>query len=178
MLTLPRMLKPCLKFISWAVENSLFWTHIDNHLKVAHCCRYECGISKPTMNIQDVEREGIISSCLHFVILSAKDELDELVNGLNFLEILSLIRSNPMVAHRLFVKGTPKPLTADSLYNYVYSWAKSSDVELLWRSSAFELDQFSWVCWRYAHGFSTSKYLGHFTEWKLFTIFTCIKLMG
>ena len=70
------------------------------------------------MNIRDVEREGIISSlCLHFVILSAKAELDEMVNGLKSLEILSLVRSNPVVARQFFVKGTPKPLTADSLYD-------------------------------------------------------------
>lgn len=81
-------------------------------------CRYECGISKPTVNIRDIEREGIISSlCLHFVVLSAKAELDDLVDGLKSLEILSLVRNNPQVARQLFVKGTPKPLTADSIYD-------------------------------------------------------------
>ena len=52
------------------------------------------------MNIRDVECEGIILSlCLHYVILSAKAELDEMVNGLKSLEILSLVRSNPVVAY-------------------------------------------------------------------------------
>ena len=70
------------------------------------------------MSIRDAEREGIISSlCLHFVILSAKAELDEMVNGLKSLEILSLVRSNPAIARQLFVRGTPKPLTSDSLYD-------------------------------------------------------------
>ena len=56
-------------------------------------CRYECGISKPTVNIRDIERSSIVSSlCLHFVILSVKAELDDLVNGLKSLDILSLVR--------------------------------------------------------------------------------------
>ena len=102
--------------------------------------RYECGISKPTVNIRDVEREGIISSlCLHFVILSAKAELDEMVNGLKSLEILTLVRSNPGVVRQLFVKGTPKPLTADSLYDMftpelsppMSNWREKEEAQLL-----------------------------------------------
>ena len=68
------------------------------------------------MNIQSVEREGIISSlCLHYVILSAKAELD-MLNGLKSLEILTLVRNNPGAARQL-VKSTPKPITADTLYD-------------------------------------------------------------
>jgi hypothetical protein len=70
------------------------------------------------VTIREVEREDIISSiCLHFVILSAKAELDEMVNGLKSLEVLTLVRSNPGVSRQLFVKGNPTPLTADSLYD-------------------------------------------------------------
>ena len=68
---------------------------------------------------------GHISSlCLHFIILSAKAELDEMVNGLKSLLVLSLVRSNSVVARQLFVKGTPRLLTADSLYD-VYSGYES-----------------------------------------------------
>jgi transcription antitermination factor NusG len=70
------------------------------------------------VTVREVECEDIISSvCLHFVILSAKAELDEMVNGLKSLEVLTLVRSNPGVSRQLFVKGNPTPLTADSLYD-------------------------------------------------------------
>lgn len=81
-------------------------------------CRYECGISKPSASIPDADKEGVISSlCLHFVVLATKAELDDMVNGLKSLGILALIRENPVLARQLFVKGSPKHLTADTLYD-------------------------------------------------------------
>lgn len=87
-------------------------------MQMCTSCKYECGISKPTATIQDADREGIISSlCLHFVVLATKAELDDLVNGLKLLDVLTLIREYPVLARQLFVKGNPKCLTADSLYD-------------------------------------------------------------
>ena len=80
--------------------------------------RYECGISKPTGCIQNADREDIISSLwLHFVVLTAKAELDDLVAGLKSLDILSPVRENPVLSCQLFIKGTPKCLSADTLYD-------------------------------------------------------------
>ena len=79
--------------------------------------RYECGITKPTASIQDSDREGIISSlCLHYVVLASKAELDDMVEGLKSLGVLSLIRDNPIMARQLFVKHE-QPLTAEILFD-------------------------------------------------------------
>lgn len=81
-------------------------------------CRYDCGISKPTASIQDADREGIISSlCLHFVLLTSKAELDDMLEGLKCLGVLTLIRNNPVVTRQLFIKGSPKHLTAEEMFD-------------------------------------------------------------
>ena len=93
-----------------SLKYNLYWC-----VCLAILCRYECGISKPTLSIKD---EDIISAlCLHFVVLSIKAELDDLVNGLKSLDVLSLVRENPVLARQLFVKGIQECLTADTLYD-------------------------------------------------------------
>ena len=75
-------------------------------------------MSKPTSQIRDNDREDTISSIsLHFVILMAKAELDQLINGLNALGVLTLVRNNPKLSRQLFVQGSPKELTAHMLYD-------------------------------------------------------------
>ena len=44
----------------------------------------------------------ISAICLHFATLCVKAELDQLVEGLNYLGVLCLVRANPEVAHSLF----------------------------------------------------------------------------
>lgn len=67
-------------------------------------CRHECGVSKATQSIQDSDKESVISSlCLHFVLLASKAELDETVHGLKSLDVLSLVKSNPIISRQLFV---------------------------------------------------------------------------
>ena len=75
-------------------------------------------MSKPTSGIRETDRDGIVSSiCLHFVVLATKAELDQLVDGLNALGVLSLVKNNPILGRQLFVQGSPKELTAMILYD-------------------------------------------------------------
>ena len=67
-------------------------------------CRYDCGISQPTAKIRECDRERIINNfCLKFVILVAKAELDQLLEGLKSLDMLSLIRNYPASSQKLFL---------------------------------------------------------------------------
>lgn len=69
-------------------------------------------------NIEESDRDTIISSlCLHSVILMSKAELDQLIDGLKCLEILELLRSNPCVSHKLFVRSTANILTVEYIYD-------------------------------------------------------------
>ena len=43
--------------------------------------------------------------------------LDQLVNGLNALGVLPLVRDNPTLGRQLFVQGSPKELTAMVFYD-------------------------------------------------------------
>ncbi len=82
-----------------------------------YVCRFECGVCQPTAKIQDRDRKDIISSlCLKFVILAVKAELDQLVEGLKTLDILTLVKNNPVSAKILFIHE-PIYLTGESLYD-------------------------------------------------------------
>ena len=50
--------------------------------------RFECGISKPVVSIEEVDKEKIITAmALHFSISVCKTELDQLINGLETLQV-------------------------------------------------------------------------------------------
>ena len=44
--------------------------------------------------------------CMHYVILMLKAELDQLVDGLNAMNMLSLIRRQPIAARQIFIQAT------------------------------------------------------------------------
>ena len=79
--------------------------------------RFDCGICQPTDRIEEENRQDIISSmCLHYVILLAKAELDQLVDGLKSLDVLDILQKNPTTARQLLIH-MPKPIDADQMYN-------------------------------------------------------------
>lgn len=64
------------------------------------------------------DQEGIISAlCLHFTTLCVKAELDQLVDGLNCLGVLSFVRANPAVSRSLFTLGATPPLSGECVFD-------------------------------------------------------------
>ena len=55
--------------------------------------------------------------CLHYTILAIKAELDQLVNGLQTLGVLTLLRDHPNTMHSLFVYSEARPMTAGDLFD-------------------------------------------------------------
>lgn len=83
-----------------------------------HVYRYTCGVGKPSKSIRTEDRETVIKSfCLHFVILSVKAELDDILDGMSAFGILTFVREYPALCRELFVKGYSKPPTADYVFD-------------------------------------------------------------
>ena len=88
--------------------------------------RCSCGITVPSKNLKFKDLLELIRSlCLHFVIYTAKSELDQLREGLEVLNLLSVMQSNSTLFMPLFVGSNRPQLTADSLLGLfkVKSWS-------------------------------------------------------
>ena len=83
--------------------------------------RYDCGISQLPASITAKDQATIVSAmCLHYTILVIKAELDQLVKGLETLDILSLLREHPNAAHPLFIHSDGPPLTSGDVFDMFY----------------------------------------------------------
>ena len=88
--------------------------------------RCTCGITVPSKNLKFKDLPELIRSlCLHFIIYTAKSELDQLREGLEVLNLLSVMQSNSTLFMPLFVGSNHPQLTADSLLGLfkVKSWS-------------------------------------------------------
>ena len=64
------------------------------------------------------DQATIVSAmCLHYTILVIKAELDQLVKGLETLDILSLLWEHPPAARPLFIHTDGPPLTAGDVFD-------------------------------------------------------------
>ena len=80
--------------------------------------RYNCGISQSAQQIRANDQTVIISAmCLHYTVLAIKAELDQIVNGLETLDLLFLVRQNPTAARPLFVHSHATLLTAGDVFD-------------------------------------------------------------
>ena len=88
--------------------------------------RCTCGITVPSRNLKFKDLPELIRSlCLHFVIYAAKSELDQLREGLQVLNLLSIMQSNSTLFMPLFIGSNRPQLTADALLGLfkVKSWS-------------------------------------------------------
>lgn len=90
--------------------------------------RFDLGISKPVHKIELTDRDTFVSAmALHYGVLVVKAELDQILCGLSAtLNALSLIRNNPLVMRRLFIREDRHSPTADTLLDMFQ--AKFSDL--------------------------------------------------
>ena len=80
--------------------------------------RYDCGISQLPASIAAKDQTAIVSAiALHYTILVVKAELDQLVQGLETLGILSLLRNHPTSARPLLTHSDARPLTAGDVFD-------------------------------------------------------------
>ena len=78
--------------------------------------RCTCGITGPSANFKLKDATDIIRSfCLHFVIHSAKSELDQLKEGMQTLNLLSTMQSHPQLFLPLLTISNKKGISADEL---------------------------------------------------------------
>ena len=76
--------------------------------------RYDAGVAQPCHAMSLADRDTIVQSlATHYTIIQGKAELDQIVEGLDTLHVLELIRSNPRAMRPLFVHAESVPLTAD-----------------------------------------------------------------
>ena len=74
--------------------------------------RCTCGITVPSRNLKFKDLPELIRSlCLHFVIYAAKSELDQLRQGLQVLNLLSIMQSNSTLFMPLFIGSNRPQLT-------------------------------------------------------------------
>ena len=78
--------------------------------------RCACGISMPSssLKLKDVPRL-VRSFCLHFIIYSAKSELDQVKEGLGTVNLLSVMQNNSSQFLPMFLGSYRTELTADTL---------------------------------------------------------------
>lgn len=78
--------------------------------------RCTCGITVPSTSFKLKDVADIIRSiCLHFLIYSAKSELDQLKEGLGTLDLLSKMQSHSQKFLPLFIATNQLVLTADAV---------------------------------------------------------------
>lgn len=78
--------------------------------------RCTCGITVPSNSLKFKDLTEIIRSfCLHFVIYSAKSELDQIKEGLGTLDLLNVMQNNSAHFLPLFLGSNQSKLTADTL---------------------------------------------------------------
>ena len=78
--------------------------------------RCTCGITVPSRSLKFKDLAEIIHSfCLHFIIYSAKSELDQIKDGMGTLDVLSVMQRNPSQFLPLFLGNNRPTLTADEL---------------------------------------------------------------
>ena len=87
-------------------------------------CTCDITVSSKNLKFKDLP-ELIRSLCLHFVIYSAKSELDQLREALQVLNLPSVMQSNSTLFMPLFIGSNRPQLTADSLLGLfkVKSWS-------------------------------------------------------
>lgn len=89
--------------------------------------RCTCGITVPSRNLKFKDLPELIRSlCLHFVIYTAKSELDQLREGLQVLNLLSIyMQRNSTLFMPLLIGSNRSQLTADALLGLftVKSWS-------------------------------------------------------
>ena len=75
---------------------------------------YDCGIHQPLHTIKKAKNECLVSAVAkHYSVISCKAELDQILEGLDTMQVLDLIRGNPSIMRQLLVYMTPKKITAD-----------------------------------------------------------------
>ncbi len=81
--------------------------------------RYACGVPQPSSLIRVIDCDTIVSSVtMHYSVLVCKAELDQLVQSLESLQVLELVRANPQIMKPLFVGTSSKlNITADDLFD-------------------------------------------------------------
>ena len=78
--------------------------------------RYDIGIAQPSQSVEIIDRDRIVQGIAsHYAIIRVKAELDQILEGLNTLELQDLIRQNPQKMRPLFLHADPVPLTADQM---------------------------------------------------------------
>ena len=78
--------------------------------------RCSCGIAVPSRSLKLKDLPELITSfCLHFVIYSAKSELDQIREGLNTLHVLDLMESHSADFVQVFIGNCHQNVTADIL---------------------------------------------------------------
>lgn len=72
---------------------------------------YDIGIAQPSKDLQLGDCGRVIKLCAaHYTIHSVKAELDQLCDGLRCMDVLQLIRQNPVLIANL-VYATPSKAT-------------------------------------------------------------------
>ena len=65
--------------------------------------RYDCGVSKPAVNITLAEKERVIEAiCLHYTVLVSMAELEQLRCGFAIQKFDALMESSPHVIRKCF----------------------------------------------------------------------------
>ena len=78
--------------------------------------RCMCGVTVPSTRLKFSDLSELIQNmCLHFVIYTAKSELDQLRDGLTTLGLLHIMESNYMQFLPSFLACHQEELTADKL---------------------------------------------------------------
>lgn len=78
--------------------------------------RFDIGIGQSSRSVTMDNIDHVLQLfAKHYLLLSVKSELDQLVEGLGVLKMLDLIRDNPNKFMQLFVHSVPQPLTTDHM---------------------------------------------------------------
>ena len=78
--------------------------------------RFNIGLGQPSSSLHLSDLSTIVEMfSTHYSLLNVKAELDQMVEGLESMGVLPLIRSNPNKLYDLFVAGTAIPLSADKM---------------------------------------------------------------
>ena len=78
--------------------------------------RCTCGITVPSQSLKFKDLPQLIRSfCLHFVLYSAKSELDSIKEGLTILGLLSVMQKHSTQFLPLFLGSNHPKLTSDTL---------------------------------------------------------------
>ena len=78
--------------------------------------RFDVGLAQPSASIKFDDIRYILKLFAnHYIISSVKAELDQMLDGLNVINILDLVRANPNKMKELFIHSKPPVLSVEEM---------------------------------------------------------------